>query len=244
MKFHHLAMLLLALATIGCAGVLRKPPASTGKVGYELPTVRPDDGVLAELEARLREQPDDPILNRDLGSLLQSRTSLVEPPLRWDLVRRANELLSKAQLGLPEDPQTLIFLGLARASRGRLPEVPLVSKLTTVLEGFSLIDQAVARDPQNFSLRLIRGKAEILAPAILGRGKMLEQDYRFLYDRTFKDKELAPHLRVLGLIWLGDYHYNVGKKDLSPHYWKKALQLESSFTQEIDDRLAGRNTGF
>lgn len=244
MKIHQLAMLLLALATFSCAGSLKRATTSTVTSGYELPSARPDDAVLAELEARLREQPDDPTLNRDLGSLLQSRTSLVAPPARYDLVRRANELLEKARIGLPEDPQTLIFLGLARASRGKLPEVPLVSKLTTVLEGFSLIDQAVARDPQNFSLRLIRAKAEILAPAILGRGKLLEEDYRFLYDRIFKDKALTQHLRVLGLIWLGDYHFNVGKKEVAPHYWKKALQLESNFTQEVDDRLAGRNIGF
>ncbi len=244
MKFRITALLLAGLAIIGCGGLHKRTSQTAAPSGYQLPQARPDDADVANLEERLRLNPDDAIANRELGSLFQSRTSLVAPPERYELVRRANVLLDKAYAAMPEDPQTLIFLGLARASRGKLPEVALVSKLTTVLEGFSLMDQAVAKDPDNFSLRLIRAKAEILAPAILGRGKTLDEDYKFLYQRIFKDRNLPSHLQVLGLIWLGDYHYNVGKKAYAPHYWKKALQVASNFTQEVDDRLAGRNLGF
>lgn len=238
MRFAYV-LLVLILALSSCAPSIKTPADVSPRPipGYVLPESRPGDEIVNQLKGRLAQAPDDGIAHRDLGSIYQSRTLLVKPPERWELVRLANEHLNEAFAQLPEDPQTLIFLGLARASRGKLPETNVLNKLTLALEGFALMDKAVAGDPENFSLRLVRAKAAAMAPAILGRNKVLMEDYSWLYEQIMSENQLPKHLRALGYLFLGDYHQSRKNLEKARLYWVQAQKMDTHYKKEAQERM-------
>lgn len=237
-------MCLYFLILNSCAAPLKQGPRNSAQNGYMLPSARPSDEIKRFLEEQLPVQAANAVYHRDLGTLYQSRVRLVAPARRFELVRLANKHLDQANRLRPNDPQTLIFLGMARASRGKDPEVNLLSRMTSVLEGFALMDQAVALEPNNFSLHLLRAKAGILAPTMLGRTRLLQVDYRYLQKYLAEPESLPIHLRALGLIFMGDYQQLKGKPEDAPQFWRKAAALDTTYKHEASKRLKGNNPTF
>ena len=190
-------------------------------------------------------QPDNVIYHRDLGTWYQSRITLITGDQKTDYIKRSVDHLERAYAVMPEDPQTLIYYGLALASQATLKETPTFKKLQIALRGFRLMDEAVAKDPENFSVRLLRAKANSMAPLIMARGNSLAQDYAWIRGQLDHNEKLPIHLRTLGVIFIGDYFFEQKKDNKrAKSHWEKAAGMESSFAEEADWRLEGTIPGF
>ena len=244
-------LLLLSLALLGlsaCGSSKRiegyvAPEAAASDFGYLLPTKRPGDELKAYLEEQLMVQPDNWVYHRDLGCLYQSRTTLVAPPLRWEYVRKATAHLARADELNPGDPQTLAYLGLARAASAKGPDVALFAKMRVAQEGFRLLDEAVALLPENYSLRVIRATAGSLAPGFLGRQTAVAEDVALIRKGLEERQDMPVHLRTFALIFMGDY-YSIENKQKAREYWKQAEAMDSHFAVEATQRLEGTYLGW
>jgi len=200
---------------------------------FVLPPAEPPRTVLDEKIALLEKDPGNPRLHRDVGTYYQ----VFSQPRNWDYVELAIKHLSIAIEAQPDDTQTLIYLGLAKASFARGPKVPLLSKVGMAREAFYSMDRAVALDPENFCLRLIRAKAQLLAPTILGRSKTLKDDHLWL-AYSMEHHKMPEHYRMLGRIFLGDYAEKWEKdKTLAITYWKQVAESDSAFASIAQGRL-------
>ena len=210
---------------------------------YVLSSALPGEQDLDHALQALRETPQDPFRLREAGTLYQR----LSPPDRWDYVDAAIDLLEKADLQLPNDPQTLIYLGLAKAAKARGPATSLFAKLPLAKEGFRLMDRAVAFFPESFSLRLLRAKAQLLAPAIVGRTRTLNEDRAWLEEQLDGGERLPPHLMVMGFVFLGDYAHRAENDEPGARkWWSKAAQLGAGtpFGEQARQRLTGGSSEF
>lgn len=249
--FGLFAGILLLTSQFACMGPAKTAPVreatGAGPLGssFVLPPNQPTRSDLDALLLRLEREPDNAQPRRELGILYQT----LSPPDHWDFLDRAIENLELAREQVPDDPATLMFLGLAKAAKGRDPAVNLLAKLATARAGFRLMDQALALAPDNFSLRLLRGKAQLLAPGILGRKQALSEDHGWLRVRlqAHPAASLPHHLAARGHLFLGDYQHRIEKdEEGARELWRRARELgKGSFAAvEATSRLAGSPEGF
>lgn len=248
MKAYSL-IILLSISFISCAprqgtkqNLDAQPEAETS---YILSSFRPQENLRKYLSEVVAVQPNNVIYHRDLGTWYQSRMTLVTGELKTDYIKRSVDHLERAYAQMPEDPQTLIYYGLALASKATLKETPAFTRLQIALRGFRLMDQAVAKDPENFSVRLLRAKANSMAPLIMARGSSMAQDYTWIRGQLDNNDDLPIHLQTLGVIFIGDYFFEQKKdRQKAMAQWKKAAGMDSSFAEEATWRLEGTIPGF
>lgn len=208
---------------------------------FALPSQEPEPSILDHYLEKLSLDPQNPALHREVGTYYQ----VFSQPDRWDYVALAIEHLETAVEGLPEDTQALMYLGLAKASYAKGPKVPLFSKAALAREAFHSMDHAVALDTENFCLRLIRAKAQLLAPSILGRNKTMKEDHAWVVAHMENNRNLPQHYLMLGRIFLGDYAQKWEKDaNRAAVYWRKVAQSDSAFAHIARDRLRGDWTRF
>ena len=234
------AMGLLLLSVPCCRRApLRDEIVSPKPSGFQLPVEEVSEADLARLSALLEENPGDPDVERELGIVYQR----LSPPDRWAYLDEAIRHLEAAREKLPEDVKLLVYLGLSRAAKARDGSVPLLEKWALARRGFEFLDQALALDPENFSARLLRAKAQLLAPPILGRGQTLKADEirltRFLTDPR---PSLPKHLQIQGFLFLGDYE-SIANKDAERAriWWLRVAEAdtEGRLPEAVERRLAG-----
>lgn len=212
---------------------------------YTFSSFRPGLMLRNYLEEMIVAQPENVIYHRDLGTWYQSRMTLLTGAEKEAVIRRSVDHLERAYQAMPEDPQTLIYYGLALASEATLKDKPAFVRLQTALRGFRLMDEAVDKDPQNFSIRLLRAKANSLAPIIVARGASLSQDYAWIRGQLEHNEDLPIHLRTLAVIFIGDYFFEQKKdKERARTHWLEASEMASSFSEEARWRLEGTMPGF
>ncbi len=226
----------LCMAISFCARPTKKfdidPESVTGK-RFALPAQEPDKSILDRYLEKLADDPENPKLLRDVGTYYQ----VFSQPRNYEYVELAMAHLEKALEAMPEDPQTLIYLGLSKASYARSPKVPLFSKPAMAREAFFSMDHAVALDSENFCLRLIRAKAQLLAPAILGRTKTLKEDHLWMVERM-NGPGLPEHYLMLGRIFLGDYEEKMQNNHAGALvYWRLVAESDSAFAPIAQARL-------
>ncbi len=241
----------LLILLFSCAGPRKRPTAMEGTETvswdgpFELPLHQPGPEDLDALLERLAAEPASMALRREAGILYQ----ILSPPDRWDYLDQAIMHLTWVQERHASDPAALMFLGLAKAAKGKDPTVNPLAKLASAREGFRLMDQALALAPESFSLRLLRAKAQLLAPGILGRKQSLAEDYAWLSARLEPDPKpgLARHLAARGYIFLGDYQHRKAKDEAGARaLWQRARDLgKGGYAEKVAiSRLAGSPEAF
>ena len=243
-RIGNIAALCLAATIAACSRSPTKPLTlePQTKSGFMLLSQPPDERVLESLTVELQREPENPAHLRDTGMIYL----ILSRPDRWDYVEQAIHHLEKALETDSADPQTLIYLGLSRAARAKNPKTPLFEKLSNAKKGFALMDEALALDAENPSLRLLRAKAQLLAPPLLGRKQALTEDTGWLSQfMASNQKNIPEHLTVLIHIFLGDYQFRI-LEDLAAarDHWEQASIIHSPYAKEARDRLAGNIPSF
>ena len=228
--------ILLAITTLQCTRPMRAPEAATDLsevAEFRILAVLPTEDDLQNMLQKLEREPDNASLQFETAMMYQ----MLSPPDRWHYLDASLELLEAAQTEYAMHPGLLMYLGLVSAGRALNPKVPLIQKMGMARKGFRFMDESVQIDPDNFSLRLLRAKAELLAPAILGRAKYLVEDHNFVIE-NMDDKALNDGEYLMALIYLGDYEYLHKKnKALGRQKWQEAAALDSSYADVAVKRL-------
>lgn len=238
--------LLVTVVAISCSGtrkadlVIPRPVSPPDKVdretevyAFQIPLHPPDPETLAALRIRAADQPDDAQLQRTLGTVFQ----VLSPPDNWAFLDQAIIHLERALELMPGDPQTLMYLGQATAAKAQNPKVMLLAKLQLARKGFKLMDASVEGASRNLSLRILRGNASMLAPPILRRADPLKADHAFI-TRATEQADTPAHLKVLGLIFLGDHAHRILKDGEKAATWyRRALDFETGYTDIARSRL-------
>jgi len=218
-------------------------PPAMADYDYRLPSALPDEHELASARAEAAANPGDPAALRRVGAIYQT----LSPPENWEYLEKAIDLLEKSLELAPEHPGAMIHLGLAKAAKAKSPKVPLLEKLFLAKRGFDYMDRSVAAIEDNFSFRLLRAKAGLLAPPILGRRQSVAEDRDYLAARLEAAEGMPPYLQAAGYIFLGDYEEMAKENpEQARMYWHRARELGEGtlYGERAADRLEGRKTGF
>jgi len=134
------------------------------------------DQSVESLEKRVAADPDNLQLRYDLGVAynelaIDGSEKALDKAIRifGDLVKEdPNMVKAKAMLG--------------SCTVMKAQYVSIFSKLDYVKEGYGILDEAVAADPDNPDLRLIRGANAAKSPGFLGRGDVADEDFEWLLN--------------------------------------------------------------
>ncbi len=107
-----------------------------------------------------------------------------------DAVVRSIEFLDKASKLKPDDNEIKAWLGSATSMRAR--DVIFWEKMNYSNKGITLMDTAVSAEPDNISIRIIRGNNYLYAPSFLGKDSTAVSDLEFVAAKLqgIDDKEL------------------------------------------------------
>lgn len=232
----------LCIMLVGCsshqATVPVTPRPSTLDFQWALPAQPAREADLTAAVDRLAAQPQNPDAMREAGVLYQ----VLSPPDRWHYLDRAIAILDVP--ALRDDPVSLMYMGLSKAAKARDPDVGLLSKLGLARAGFASMDRAVALAADNYSLRLLRAKAGLLAPGVLGRGQLVAEDRAYV-EIAVRRGDLPVHLQAMGLIFLGDAQDRVEKDRVAAQaLWRQASSLDTPYAAMARTRLGGEAVDF
>ncbi len=245
-RWRGLEAVIAAVALWGLTDCAKRKPVEAEaavpapRADYILPATPPDEAGLAQARAAADQAPDRADLQWRAGLLYQR----LSPPDRWDYLDRAARYLERAVALDSRNPAFLMFLGLAKAGMAKNPKANLFEKLSLARNGFRRMDQAIELAGDNFSLRLLRAKAQLLAPPILGRGKLLAEDRAFVLSSLAAQPKFV---QAAAWLFLGDWEDRAaGNRERARELWAKARELGAGavYGEQAAGRLEGRPSGF
>lgn len=134
-----------------------------------------------ELNQKLKQDPDNVSLLVDLGRAYHD----AENP------GKAIEVLDKALSLDKTNPVAMVYLGSSYTKNAR--DVSAVDeKVESLNKGFMLLDQAVAKSPDNYLVRIVRGFNSLGIPELFSRGKYAIEDFEYLLKRMEAEPKFVP----------------------------------------------------
>jgi len=213
-QFFCLLCLLISPWIVGTGCAVQKGESAAGQPSesqsgpiFQIPPHLPDENDLHRGLEALETSPNDPALQLRTGILYQQ----LSQPDRWSYLDEAITLLTQATQALPENAEGRMYLGLSKAAKAKDPDVGLLKKLGLARAGFAAMDEAINLDPDNLSLRLLRAKASLIAPGLLGRSSLLKEDRAWIAGQTAKTEEVPLHLLAMSFIFLGDHAHRISR---------------------------------
>ena len=144
-----------------------------------------------------------------------------------DASRRARRLVEQHLATNPDDRRAQAYLGsvtLIRAKRATLPW----KKLALVNEAKALLDGAVAAEPENLELRLVRGLSARKLPEWMGRQEQAWDDIAYVADRAvegLEDGRLSRRHAAAALLYDGKRHRDAGRVEEARERWERAVMI-------------------
>jgi tetratricopeptide (TPR) repeat protein len=132
---------------------------------------------------------------------------------------KAVEMLSRAREMSPDDNETLCYLGSATTIMARTTWNP-IKKMSYVKKGMELMDMAVERDPDNYSVRATRGLNAMHLPAFLEREPIALEDFEHLARLFEKDADADISLKRRVYKNLSEIYARRGEKEKAEKYRK------------------------
>jgi tetratricopeptide (TPR) repeat protein len=207
------------IAFVGLAAPLihAAPPAITTIAAMrERPRL---EAVIAECEQLLQQQPNDPLALTALGVAYHNLGGLRV----GGASAKAADYLERARAATPDDASLFAYLGSARTMQARDSWNPL-TKLMKIQEGTDLLDQAVAKAPDNLTARLIRANNSLRLPAIFNRRHFAKTDFEHVLRLT-GGAMLPPPLLAEIHVKLGDVYKEAGDEVTARQHWSEAAEL-------------------
>ncbi|MBI2838092.1 MAG: tetratricopeptide repeat protein [Acidobacteria bacterium] len=138
-----------------------------------------------ELNEKVRQDPSNVSLLVDLGRAYHD----AENP------GKAIEALDRA-LSLDEgNPVAMVYLGSSYTKKARDASA-VDEKVESLNKGFILLDQAVAKSPDNYLVRMVRGFNSLGIPDLFSRGKYAIEDFEYLLKRLEVDPKVVPNATI------------------------------------------------
>lgn len=132
---------------------------------------------------------------------------------------KAVEILSRAHEMVPGDNETLCYLGSATTIMAQTTWNPM-RKMSYVNKGMELMDRAVEKDPDNYSVRVTRGLNARRLPAFLERESIALEDFEHLARLLKNDADADMSLKRRVYKNLSEIYYRSGKKEKAERYQK------------------------
>jgi len=196
------------------------------------------EGVIKEYEGLLRARPNDPQALKALGIAYHNLGAQKVP----GAVARAVKYLEQAKPALATDAEVLAYFGSARTMVARDSWNP-ITKVGAVREGTKLIDQAVARDPDNVTVRFIRANNSLRLPRFFNRAHYAKTDLQHLLKLSAPDGGRAmmfsPEMIAEIHFKLGEIYRDENEEQLAREHWTKAVEIapNSGWGHEARKRL-------
>lgn len=196
------------------------------------------EAVVKEYGEILRARPDDAPALKALGIAYHNLGALKVS----GAVARAVKYLEQARILLPADAEVLAYFGSARTMVARDSWNP-ITKLSAVPDGTKLIDTAVARDPDNMTVRFVRINNSLKLPRFFNRAHYAKTDLQHLLKLSAPDGQRAqmfsPAMVAEIHFKLGEIYKDENEEQLARDHWTKALELapNSEWGREAKKRL-------
>jgi hypothetical protein len=161
---------------------------------------------------------------------LQSAWNRTEHGQRWSLAETRSFATEVASLhaSLPSSARVRALEGWTSILLAR--DLPLAQKMPSARRGFADLDAAVALDPSDPEIRLLRAIAGYQAPAMLGRRSNAAEDFTQLVGSA---GDVSPELRRRILYHAGSFALLEGREEANS-LLMRALESEGpSPTSEV-----------
>ncbi|MGE9296915.1 MAG: tetratricopeptide repeat protein [Puniceicoccales bacterium] len=169
------------------------------------------DQSIAALEKKVAANPDDIEARYDLGLAYN------ELAIHDDEAALERAIIVMRSI-LKDDPNYI----KARAMLGSMTVMkaqyaPMMEKLDYVKEGYGMLDDIIAKHPDNADLRLIRGANAANSPGFLGRGDIATEDFDWLITdiKTHPDAYDNSYQRTI-YFYAGDWFLSKRDKRAVP----------------------------
>ena len=196
------------------------------------------EGVIKEYEGLLRARPNDPQALKALGIAYHN----LGAQKASGAVAKAVKYLEQARALLPGDAEVLAYFGSSRTMVARDSWNP-ITKLSAVREGAKLIDMAVAKDPDNVTVRFVRTNNSLKLPRVFNRAHYAKSDLRHLLTLSApeggKAMMFSPQMIAEIHFKLGEIYKGEDEEQLAKDHWTKAVEIapNSEWGQEARKRL-------
>jgi tetratricopeptide (TPR) repeat protein len=184
-----------------------------------------DDGQLRDtvgtLEKALDQDPEDYDILKGLGIAYHHRAKNDAK----GYARKAVEMLSRAQEISPDDNETLCYLGSATTIMAKTTWNPM-KKMSYVNKGMELMDRAVEREPDNYSVRATRGLNATHLPTFLEREPIALEDFEHLALLLEKDADADISLKRMVYKNLSEIYDRSGEKAKVKQYQKLYEEID------------------
>lgn len=157
-------------------------------------------------------------------------------------VHEANRLLERLRLEHPEHALAKAYHGAVLNLIARYSTRPL-ERLKWSRRGLKLLDEAVAAEPSNAKIRLLRGKVAYAVPEKhFQRTHTAIEDYTFLINSSIRKNGALTGDDSRLVYELGEAYYRIGRNQDAADCWRK-LENDAVYGQKARERLqlvAGR----
>jgi tetratricopeptide (TPR) repeat protein len=141
-----------------------------------------------------------------------------------EAVVRAYEILTELRNQNLENSLIDAYYGSTLALLGRDAILP-AEKMQKAMNGLEILDEAVSKDPQNLTIRLLRGHVcNSLPDMFFQRTKTAVEDFTYILDAYQQDPGLFPKPFIWQLLYdLGMAHKKVRQEDEAKECWNQLL---------------------
>ena len=173
--------------------------ASAQEIPYGVENRHKLNAILSVSEAHLASQSNHPGWLKAAG--------IASHQLAWLNVDSASEdavqYLKRASSMSPADTELLAYLGSSHAMLARDSSLT-VNKISNTNKGLALLDRAVRREPDNLTIRIIRGSVAYELPPMFSREKTAQDDYLFVVKAARAGARVSPER-------LSEIYYKLGQ---------------------------------
>jgi hypothetical protein len=157
-------------------------------------------------------------------------------------VQEAHRLLGQLREENPGNPLADAYHGAVMNLIARYNTKPL-ERLYWSRRGLKLLDQAVAADPNNDKIRLLRGKVAYTVPEKhFHRTATAIEDYTFILNQRMQENGRLTQEDSQLVFELAEAYYRIGRNQDAANWWRK-LENDLQYAQQARERLqavAGR----
>lgn len=151
----------------------------------------------------------------------------------------AVQYLKRASSMSPADTELLAYLGSSHAMLARDSSLT-VNKISNTNKGLALLDRAVRREPDNLSIRIIRGSVAYELPLMFSREKTAQDDFLFVLKAVKAGANVAP-LRLSEIYFkLGQLAAKRKQMDVADKFYAKARSIAPGSAWAEKARKASR----